>query len=328
MTKMCIVFLLMFLPVAGFAGEDTVETEIGLDQVKSSPPSKTTAQESSQAADMSPQEQQVILINKSLKKTIEENKKLSEEKKTIEDELRLLRGQKEINATRINSLTSQRDESRQRLEQNQKLIDQYSKEIEELKAVIAQKDKDYGMKLKDMEQKKIKEEQRENAQLAKILSNPNAAQEAKKEFDSAKTKAQNSLAYLERGLHGAMGKVQRVTQENKELKSDSAKLHYNLANLFFEQGKYDRSAKEYKKVLEALPNDAAAHYNLAFVSGEFLNDPKTALEHYRQYLMLQPDAPDAPLVHEKILEAQLLLESKIQSPIERQGLHKNHQNTP
>ena len=121
----------------------------------------------------------------------------------------------------------------------------------------------------------------------------------------------------------AAGKLRTVSRENKKLKTDSTKLHYNLANLFFEQGKYEKAAREYKKVLEVIPQDPAAHYNLAFVSGEFLKDPETALNHYQRYLMLDPLAEDAPLVQEKILEAQLQLQTRIHSPIEREGLHKD-----
>jgi hypothetical protein len=65
-----------------------------------------------------------------------------------------------------------------------------------------------------------------------------------------------------------------------------------------------------------MPYDASSHFNLAFVSGEFLNDPKTALAHYQRYLYLNPKAEDAHLVKEKILQAQLQLRTAIESPLE------------
>jgi hypothetical protein len=65
------------------------------------------------------------------------------------------------------------------------------------------------------------------------------------------------------------------------------------------------------------PNDPDTHYNLAFVSGEYLGDQETALKHYQLYLYLKPDATDRPLVKEKILQAKFSLRSKIDSPLDK-----------
>jgi len=66
-----------------------------------------------------------------------------------------------------------------------------------------------------------------------------------------------------------------------------------------------------------MPNDPDSHYNLAFVSGEFLLDYKTALKHYRVYLYLKPDSDDAHVVRNKIAQTQLALEAITDSPLEK-----------
>ena len=64
------------------------------------------------------------------------------------------------------------------------------------------------------------------------------------------------------------------------------------------------------------PNDPDTHYNLAFVSGEYLGDQETALKHYQWYLYLKPDASDVDAVKEKIVEAKLAMRGRIDSQID------------
>ena len=89
-----------------------------------------------------------------------------------------------------------------------------------------------------------------------------------------------------------------------------------MGNIYFHQGKYKKAVGEYRQALTLTPQDPNAHYNLALVSGEFLKDLKTALNHYRQYLALRPGAEDSALVEEKILEAELILRTQIPSSLE------------
>ena len=111
--------------------------------------------------------------------------------------------------------------------------------------------------------------------------------------------------------------MEEFSKESENLKRDTAKVHYNMRNIFFRKGEYKKASQEYRKVLELVPADPSAHFNLAFVSGEYLSDPVTALRHYKEYLLLSPDAPDAGQVQEKILEADLAVKTMIDSPIDR-----------
>ena len=90
-----------------------------------------------------------------------------------------------------------------------------------------------------------------------------------------------------------------------------------MGNIYFEKGEYEIAAREYYQAVTLMPNDPDAHYNLAFVSSEYLDDQKTALEHYKTYLYLKPDAKDKDAINEKIVHAQLILNSKIDSPLDK-----------
>ena len=191
--RLAVILLSVSFPFLSLAEEEVVQTEVGLDQIKTQPKdAKADEDESADLSDMSPEERQLILINKSLKGTIEENKKLSEENKTIEDELRQLRGQRDINATRINSLSAQRDDYKALLDNYEKLNQQYTKELESLKVQMAEKEKEQEMKLKEMEEKNIQQKKEEESTLSMILSNPRSNGQTKQDMAAAKAKAKES----------------------------------------------------------------------------------------------------------------------------------------
>src|SRR5204863_9933849 len=75
-----------------------------------------------------------------------------------------------------------------------------------------------------------------------------------------------------------LSRIDAFTEQDQNLRSDAAKAHYNMGNIYFEKGEYEIAAREYYQAVTLMPNDPDAHYNLAFVSGEYLNDQKTALE--------------------------------------------------
>lgn len=113
-----------------------------------------------------------------------------------------------------------------------------------------------------------------------------------------------------------LSKIDAFTEEDKRLRMDSAKAHYNMGNIYFHKGEHEIAVREYYQAVTLMPNDSDSHYNLAFVSGEYLKDHKTALKHYQMYLYLKPDARDRPFVEKKILESKLVLRAMIDSPLE------------
>lgn len=104
---------------------------------------------------------------------------------------------------------------------------------------------------------------------------------------------------------------------DKRLREDAAKAHYNMGNIYFEKGQYEIAVREYYQAVTLMPNDPDTHYNLAFVSGEHLKDFKTALKHYKMYLYLNPEASDKKFVNEKIMQAQLEIRGKLDSVLEK-----------
>ena len=113
-----------------------------------------------------------------------------------------------------------------------------------------------------------------------------------------------------------LAKIDAFSEEDPTLRMDAAKAHYNMGNIYFQKGKYEIASREYYQAVTLMPDDPDAHYNLAYVSGEHLNDFKTALKHYKMYLYLKPSALDAHLIRGKINEAELALRSVVESPLE------------
>lgn len=303
---------------------EILETHVGLDQmVKSKETNEAVSASENKTADqndLSLDEQQLVDINKSLKNAIEENKKLMEDKKAIEDELKDLRGRTEVSAGRINFLNRERENLQRRLDEAENLQKNYTKQIEDLKKSVDEKANEFQKKLEDFEKQKEAEQKEQEKIMQALLPDLKgklSAADAEKKSQDLKRQAYESLANLEKTTQKAAAALSRLNRENKKLKKDSTKLHYNLANILFEKGQYEKAAVEYKKIVELMPYDASAHYNLAFVSGEFLKDYQTALTHYKEYLNLYPNAEDTPLVNEKILEAELQLRAHIQSPIDK-----------
>lgn len=113
----------------------------------------------------------------------------------------------------------------------------------------------------------------------------------------------------------AMGEIaqmfSQLVEENEMIRSQTAKTHHALAYLLLEEGRRADAAAEFARVVDLLPRDAAAHYNLALICEEYLKDYKTAAEHYRKYLELAPDAGDAAAVRSKISQLESVEESRI-----------------
>jgi len=341
---------LLFLVFITSGNAEVIQTEIDIEQAigikntegSSSRGRRIEVKPVNEMAVLSPDEQQMIKINQSLKNAVEENKKLIDEKKTVEDEIKQLRGDQEIKANRIRTLTSQRDGLTQRAEQAEQLQNQYGEELNQLKTTTTRKEGEYTVRIKELEKEAAAKKEIEavipwskdivgevDVRAARRAAPAAGAPEdlsqenVKLKINSAKLvqdlkkQAQENLRGMESNIRKVSEKMSALKAENEKLKADSAKLHYNLGNTFFEQQKYAQAAKEYKRVVELIPYDPAAHYNLAFVSGDLLKDYETAKEHYERYLALNPQAEDAYLVKEKLLEIGLLIKTNIGPPLEK-----------
>lgn len=247
------------------------------------------------AGQFTEEEKQFIRMNQSLKNLIEENKALSKQKEGLQKDIEDLRGERIIQETRLRALANERADLIKRSEEINNIKASYEKEIEVLK--------------KELDTAKQAPEQSTSDDEQDWM-----AEESPKDVLAPSTEVFSAPAKPVSGMASELGSLM---EENAILRKDTIKLHYNLANLFFEQGKYELAAAEYRRVADLMPQDAATHYNLAFVSAEYLKDYKTAIRHYKRYLMLDPQADDATFVKNQILKLQLNLRNQTNSYIDK-----------
>src|SRR5213592_4255674 len=66
------------------------------------------------------------------------------------------------------------------------------------------------------------------------------------------------------------------------------------------QGDFNRAVNLYEAALDDSPRCAEVHYKLALLYDDKLNDPVSALHHFRRYLALSPNGPHVKDVKESI----------------------------
>ncbi len=57
------------------------------------------------------------------------------------------------------------------------------------------------------------------------------------------------------------------------------------------QGDFERAVNLYEAALDDSPRGAEVHYKLALIYDDKLNDPVSALHHFKRYLALNPNGP-------------------------------------
>ncbi len=66
------------------------------------------------------------------------------------------------------------------------------------------------------------------------------------------------------------------------------------------QGDFERAVNLYEAALDDSPRGAEIHYKLALIYDDKLNDPVSALHHFKRYLALSPNGPHAKDVRNSI----------------------------
>ena len=200
---------------------------------------------------------------------------------------------------------AEREEFVKEIRRVENLNKKYTQEIQDIRGLLADKDADYQKRMQDLEDKLVAQQD----------------ESAKKEV--IQEQSQQTTQELETKTNEMIAKGGDMDPTDLKFKDELAKAHYNMGNIYFERGEYQRAVVEYYQAVDLTPNDPDTHYNLAFVSGEYLGDQETALKHYQWYLYLKPDATDSPMVKEKIIEAKLAIRSKIDSPLEKNDANFN-----
>ncbi|MDD3375613.1 MAG: tetratricopeptide repeat protein [Candidatus Omnitrophica bacterium] len=312
-TVMFILAILAFLTASTFAQNnlrprsvETIETEIGMDQIVDDAFGEDAENE---GISLSVEERQMVKINKSLKNLIDENQELMKNSEQLQKEIEQLRGEKAIQDSRLNALARERGDLLKNSKEINSIKQTYEKQIADLTASI---ERTKGL---------TPEEIRMLTELESIIEKDAPVVSEKQQVQIAsesRPMASQTQVSVMKGPEEIADELSELIEENQILRKDTIKLHYNLANLFFEQGKYQMASAEYKRVLDLMPQDAATHYNLAFVSEQYLDDYKTALKHYEIYLAMASDAEDINVVKNKILELKLKIQNKINSIIDKE----------
>lgn len=243
--------------------------------------------------------EQLIRLNRSLKDAIEENRDLKNENDRMEAELKKMRAEWNLQANTTQAMPQKTDQLEKKIQDLTGLNTQQSQQIQELKTALEQKSKELEKRDRDRQQKIKELNQNGTSQTATSYETVSSSETTKK---------------IPRNTQKLLVKVNRIYQQNDQLKKNSARMHYSLGNLFLGRGNYEKALLEYREVVTLMPDDALSHYQIAFISDEFLNDPKQALLHYERYLELNPQAEDSASVHEKIEKAKGRLRWKDQDP--------------
>ncbi len=223
----------------------------------------------------------------------------------LKKEIERLKDEKEYEVKRVEEMRQEREEMVKEIRRTENQNLKQTKEVEELKQALAQQQESFETRMKKFEAD-LKDAREVNQKKAPVVNAP--------------APSLSDPLEVEKKANEILQKGGDLDPEDEKFKEELARAHYNMGNVYFERGEYQRSVVEYYQAVDLMPYDADAHYNLAYVSGEFIGDQETALKHYQWYLYLKPNAQDRKLVEEKIVGAKLVGRSHIQSRLDKPEL--------
>lgn len=231
------------------------------------------------------------VLNK-LKIIVEENAKLKDEitalqigivnldnlRKAGEDEKRALQDKLAALRREFEPIKKLKEEAGSRKSEAKK----YEDKVKQLEGEIREFEK------KELNVKKAKDESRKELE------------KKEREFEKEKQGLEKKLKAADAKAKEAVDRFAGANKASERLKREAAIMHYNLGVIFQSDTKFANAIREYEKALEARPDDAPAHYNLALIYDTVNNDRQKAVLHYRKYLDIEPDADDAAKVKERL----------------------------
>jgi len=143
--------------------------------------------------------------------------------------------------------------------------------------------------------------EKEIAEIKEILEEK--LEKEKKEIEEVEVEIEE-FAKKETERKQQQAQLQARPRTMKLERGEALKYHYNLAIAYEEKGQYDEAEAEYKKALEAVPDDPDTHYNLGVLYDDRFLDRVSAVKHYKKYLELKPSAQDKEQVRTWIRWAQ------------------------
>ena len=137
------------------------------------------------------------------------------------------------------------------------------------------------------------------------MAQVNAAAAVVSEKRAKQNAAKDAKAKRGTEVKSAGGAQEQTTARDFLSKKETAlqrdkNLHYNRGVLYQENHQWFSAIWAYKKAIEINPDDADAHYNLAYLYESVYHDRVNATMHYRRYLAIRPDSEDAVQVEQKI----------------------------
>lgn len=213
-----------------------------------------------------------VALRQKLAQVEEERQKLLREREQKATEISGVKVRQEELRNQVAAAKEQEKQYRSRIEELNKKLTGLEREVERLKARLAEKDSTLALKDKEVASLRLELEKREQRQ-------------------ARADQMRRILEEAEGDLRHASAREQRD-------------LHYNMALMYVQQGKFKEAEAEYLRALRIDPNDAETHYNLAILYDDELKDKAKAAVHYRRYLKLRPDSPDAETVKLWLLRAE------------------------
>ncbi|MBF0386517.1 MAG: tetratricopeptide repeat protein [Candidatus Omnitrophica bacterium] len=215
---------------------------------------------------------------------------------SFKKEIERLKNEKEYEAKRVEEMRLEREQFVKEIRRVENLNSKYTKDLEDMRTQMASQEDSFEARMKKMEDQ--------------IKSSGSDVKRSDVPAASLKGPIM-PLVEVEKKANEVLMKGGDLDPEDEKFKEELARAHYNMGNVYFERGEYQRAVVEYYQAVDLMPYDADAHYNLAFVSGEYIGDQETALKHYQWFLYLKPQTDDRKLVEEKIVAAKISLKSAL-----------------
>ena len=208
-------------------------------------------------------------------------------------------------ASDVDQMRSEREDFVKEIRRVENLNKKYTQQIQDVKDAMDKQQEDFNQRVNQLEEKMTKQQ---------------TTSEVKMKEESP---SQAISPAMEEETYNILSRGSQLNPNDDSFRDELARAHYNMGNIFFQRGEYQRAVVEYYQAVDLSPYDPDTHYNLAFVSSEFLRDQETALKHYQWYLYLKPEANDMDLVKEKIATAKLTIRSHIDSPLDKERRFEN-----
>ena len=96
---------------------------------------------------------------------------------------------------------------------------------------------------------------------------------------------ENSKVQVPKSLMSAVKDREQMVREN-------ADMHYNLGVLLAKNQEFRNAAIEFQRAIELRKDDASSYFNLGKIYADFYKDKVKAVEYFKKYLEINPQAED------------------------------------